>query len=1269
MRTNSISAILLAALSAPCLEASAETEEKTLFFISNTHLDTQWNWEVNTTINSYIKNTLTQNMALMDKYPLFRLNYEGAIRYMWMKEYYPTEYEALKKYVASGQWHVSGMSMDATDVMVSSAESILHSMLYANQFYKQEFGVRGGYDIMLPDCFGFSYALPSLARHAGVKGFHTAKLAWGSAAYGSLPPFGIWQGVDGSQIYAIYKPGAYDSHEEFNKDLTEDESYAKQIQDNYDKYGVPAVVRYVGPRSDRGGGLKDDASSSGENTPYWLNLMAGKQDGKFGVKLASPDEIFDFLDKYKNGKYHVWDGELPMRTHGVGSYTSWGLLKRWNRKNELLADAAEKASSLAYWLGAADYPSQAIREAWIRTIWQQHHDGITGTSTLKANDYSTNEYYLANKTFAQQLSNAVAAIAPLLDTQVQGTPIIVYNPLSHNRQDIVEGSMPCDSEPYSLRVVGPDGREVLSQITGYDAGEGKVSFIFAADVPSLGCAVYDVRLGESSGLESPLTVDEDERRISNGSYTVTINANGDISKVYDEEGKRSLINGAVRQMMIYDHEDTWPAWEISYTDVCRTPSAYVSGNADIRLVERGPLRTSFRIERSKEGSTFVQYVRMNALSDRIDCVNEVDWQTHERMLKVQFPFSFSNQKDTYDISLGTVSRGVRSSDEYEVVGHQWADHSNTTGAYGVSILNDCKYGWDKPANNSLRLTLLHTPSCGSYQHQANMDIGPNMFTYSILPHRSQWIADTQMEASRLNQPLLAFATSKHSGSLGRKMDFAKPNTNGISIKALKKAEDTDELIVRVYEWTGNDQQDVRIAFPADIASAREVNALEEEQGNATFQGNELCFDIGHYQPKTFAVRLKPSNADTSTANSLGTPATFTPNIDLMSYDRKRGNATATCTYAYPAELIDDSILVDGVRFVMADRTDGKYNAIRTAGNKVTLDRQPGEDCLHLLLASSSEQGSDVTVTHGDSTTVLKVPYYSGRVGSPLTCTTLEASYRKDANVALAMSHAHSISGKSNEAMTMMYMYKYSIPLDDDVTEVTLSAANRKAYLFAATTASGGGNRVTAFTPLTTEIEYSELAGSADDDRLKPSAVTCSHQNGTAEAGKYANDQDASTKWCVTESQSKTPYLQYTFSKPVRIDKWMVLGAARESGGYTPSAFKLQYLGTDGTWIDADQVDDNQLNKVIRQVSPFTTSKVRLQMIQGEQNGYVTRINEFAVYGMTEEDYETDVLLPSPANEAEEATPTYDLSGRKVNPDGLHKGIYIRNGEKFIGGSR
>ena len=334
--------------------------------------------------------------------------------------------------------------------------------------------------------------------------------------------------MDGSQIYAVYKPGAYDSHEEFNKDLTSDADILKKIQQNYTNYGIAAHFRYVGPRGDRGGGLQDNAASEGENTPYWLDYNAGKTDGRIQVKLVSPDEFFDYMDRYRNSKYKVWNSELPMRTHGVGSYTSWGLLKRWNRKNELLADAAEKASSLSYWLGTADYPADALRDAWIRTIWQQHHDGITGTSTLKANEYSYNEYYLANRTFAQQLMNAAGAASQVLDTQTEGIPMVVYNPLSHERTDIVEGSLSYPRRVYDMRVIGPDGAEVLSQITGYDEQTGQLRFIFAATVPSLGYAVYDIRPGEQSRLSSSLVADEGARQLFNGRYRVTINANGDM---------------------------------------------------------------------------------------------------------------------------------------------------------------------------------------------------------------------------------------------------------------------------------------------------------------------------------------------------------------------------------------------------------------------------------------------------------------------------------------------------------------------------------------------------------------------------------------------------------------------------------------------------------------------------------------------------------------------------------------------------------------------
>ncbi len=1266
MKKNNILATILLCTSWALSQAQ---DEKTFFLISDTHLDTQWNWDVKTTISQYVKNTLVDNMGLMAKYPSFRLNYEGAIKYMWMKEYYPQEFEQMKQYIRNGQWHVSGMSIDASDVMMSSAESILHSMLYANRFYQKEFGVRGGYDVMLPDCFGFSYALPSLMRHAGQRGFHTAKLGWGSAAYNKLPHFGVWQGVDGSQVYAIYKPGAYDVHEDWNKDLTNDADILSKINTNISESGVPVAVKYVGPRGDRGGALQDNPEKEGENTPYWLSYNVLKQDGAVKVRLASPDDFFQYMADHDNGQYKVWNSELPMKTHGVGSYTSWGALKLWNRKNELLADAAEKASSVAMWLGVRKYPSQQLQDAWIRTLWQQHHDGITGTSILSANEYSYNEYYLANRSFAQELSTSAGAAIQLMDTQTEGTPIVVYNPLSHERTDIVEGSVYTGRMQTKVRVLDPEGNEVLSQVTGYDFATHSLHFIFAATVPSLGYAVYEARIGEESSLTSDLSVEigNSQKRMANGKYRISVNSNGDISNLYDLQNRRTLINSAIRQQLIYDHEDTWPAWEVSYTDVCRTPSSYVSKNVEIELVEDGPLRKSLKVKRQQEGSTFIQYIRMNAVNDRIECVNEVDWQTYERMLKVNFPFyasTLKNARTTYDISLGTISRGIRTSDEYEVCGNQWADQSNTSNSYGVSILSDCKYGWDKPNDTSLRLTLLRTPSCKNYDHQANMDLGPNKFTYALFPHDGGWSEQTQMQAGQLNQPLIAFVAPKHAGALGRRVAFASLSTDKVAIKVLKKAEDTDELIVRVYEWVGEDQQNVRLSFPVPIVSAREVNGIEEEIGSATTDGNDILFNIGHYGPKTFAVRLQTnSSLSGEEAGDAGSPVALTYNIDMMSYDKARGSAASTYTYAYPAELIPDTLTCDGVDFLMGPRDGSARNAVRLSSTQtIALNRKSGENKLYLLLASPTEAGAKVTITAGEEETVLDVPYFTGRAAEPPSCTTITENYRKQ-NIVFASSHAHKVSDKTNQTMQMLYIYKYGIALPDDINEVTISSSDHKTFLFAATTAANQADDVVAFTPLTTEIESLMPNAQYADDRLVPSSVSASHQINTNEAARYANDQDPTTKWCVGGSQSQTPWLQYILKDTAVVNRWMVLGAARESGGYVAKSFKLQYQAEDGTWVDADVVEGNQMNKVVRTLSqPITTSRVRLQIIQGEQNEYTTRIYEFAVYGYLKGEDPTGIDA-LPQDESEHGA-WFNLSGQRVS-NTSQPGVYVQKGTKVL----
>lgn len=1186
---------------------SGQADQKTLFFISNSHLDTQWNWDVKTTINEYVRNTMEQNFTRLDKYPNLTFNFEGAIRYMWMKEYYPEQYAKLKTYVQNGRWHISGCAVDANDVMVSSAESIMRNWLYANQFFKKEFGVRGGYDVMLPDCFGFSYALPSLARHCGFKGFHTAKLAWGSAEYDQLPPFGIWQGVDGSQIYAVYKPGAYDNHEQYNKNMANDSEMAAITANNYNKYGVAAEIRYVGPRSDRGGALQDNASSSGENTPYWLNLSA-QTNGAVKVRIATPDEIFDYLDKNKNQKYHVKDGELPMRTHGVGSYTSRTMLKLWNRRNELLADATEKSASLAQWLGVQAYPQKAINDAWVRNLWQAHHDGITGTSIPNAYLYSMNDYVLVNKTLGNLLKTTTGNIVRAMDTQTKGMPVVVYNPLSFQRTDIVEARLTMPAQPKGLRVFDKDGKEVLSQISSYDEKTGEVVFLFAATVPSLGYAVYDVRFGEASQLTSSLRMNRRSRQLSNGNYRLTLSEKGDPSQLIDLANNNRQVLSASQLQMIYDHEDTWPSWEISYTDILRTPTA-VDENVSIKKAEDGPLRKSFRVVKEKDGSQFVQYIRMNALDNRIDIVSEVDWQSHERMLKANFQMAFNNPKATYDISLGTIERGNRTADCYEVQGHQWADMSTTDGSYGLSILNDCKYGWDKPTDSSLRLTLIHTPSTGnSYTYQADQDLGVNLFTYSLFPHQGKWSELTQKAASQLNQPLVAVAAPKHEGALGKEVKFLSVSTDQVAVKAVKKAEETDELIVRVYEWAGQQHDKVTLTFPTRVLSAREVNGLEEQVGSATTSNNTLTFSISKYQPKTFAVRL--AAATTHTDEQTDDAVSLPYNVDMMSYDSKKDDALKNAPYAYPAELVPDVVTADGISFVMGNRSDGQNNAVRCSGQTIGLPAAGRK--LYLLAASTEPTGTIGEFVVGDQTYQFEVPYYGGTLGQLDSPYNGGTHYRKQ-DVALTTTHSHHISGNSDEQYRFLYIYRFAITLPEGASQLKLPK-NSNLMVYAATVSDTQADDIQPLTTLQTNIDYQELGSLSDDDCgewIKPSYIMASHGNNANESAKMAADRDELTKWCVTASQ--TPYLEYRFSEPREICQWMVLNAGSESDDYVTRACKLQRFDN-GKWIDVDVISGNRDNKIVRGVTPFTTKRVRLQMIQGEQSGYTTRIYEFGVYG-------------------------------------------------------
>ena len=454
---------------------------KNLYVVGYAHLDTQWRWTYPTVIQDYIRNTMEQNFPLIEKYPDYIFNFTGSRRYEFMKEYYPDDYQKVKKYVAEGRWYPGGSSVDENDANIPSLESFVRQTLYGNHFFQREFGIQSD-DYLLPDCFGFPASLPTIFTHEGLKGFSTQKLTWGSAI-GVPFNIGTWVGPDGSSVLAALNPGAYGSR--VSENLSKSEMWLKRINDTGDKSGVFADYKYYGT-GDQGGSPNDSSVA-------WIERGI-HGDGPVRVISARSDEMYNDISPAQAAKLPSYKGDLLLINHSAGSLSSEAYMKRWNRQNEQLANAAESAATIAWWLGAEPYPQPSLYAAWDLVLGSQMHDIMPGTSLPKAYEYSWNDEVLALNQFAGVAESSSAAVLSTLDTTAQGVPVAVYNPLPIEREDAVEATIPfTGTVPAAITAYDPQGQPVPTQILGHEGNSLRVLFI--AKVPSVGYAIYDLRPG------------------------------------------------------------------------------------------------------------------------------------------------------------------------------------------------------------------------------------------------------------------------------------------------------------------------------------------------------------------------------------------------------------------------------------------------------------------------------------------------------------------------------------------------------------------------------------------------------------------------------------------------------------------------------------------------------------------------------------------------------------------------------------------------------
>lgn len=1045
MNIRTAAAFAILAACSPALAQKRDLSKgNTLYVVPYAHLDTQWRWAYPQVIREFIPNTLHKNFDLIDKYPHYIFNFSGSRRYEFMKEYYPADFERLKGYVKAGRWFPAGSSVDEGDANVPSAESLIRHVLYGNRFFRREFGV-ASQEFMLPDCFGFPYALPSILAHCGIQGFSTQKLTWGSAV--GIPfKVGQWIGPDGKGVVAALDPGSYSA--DISEDLSQNTSWLARIQNTGKQSGAFVDYHYYGT-GDIGGGPHDTAVD-------WVEKSI-KGKGPITVVSSHSDEMFKSLTPKEIARLPKYQGELLLTQHSAGSISSEAYMKRWNRKNELLADGAERASVGAMLLARAAYPSERLYNAWDLVLGSQMHDMLPGTSIPKAYEFCWNDELLALNQFAAMETDAVGAIASQMDTRAVGDSLVVYNPLSTDREDIVEATV---GQPKvgGLVLIGPDGRAVQAQPVGNDL----FHFIFRAKVPANGLALYGFGYGRVNGV-SDLSVTD--RKLENAHFRVTLNDDGDIASIFDKEESREVLKAPARLAFQYHNPSAFPAWNMDWDDAKLPPDGYVHGPANIRILEQGPVRVALEVERETNGSKFIQQIRLCAgeAGDRVEVLNKIDWKTPEHALKATFPLTTGNPKATYDLQLGAIQRGNNDEKKYEVPQHQWLDLSQPDGKYGVGILNESKYGSDKPDDDTVRLTLIYTPGVrGGYWDQATQDFGHHEFLYAVQPHQGDW-RQTPWAAKRLNQPLRAFEVPKHVGALGKSLSLFSTNTDQVEISAIKKAEDSDEVIVRLRELEGKPATGVRVSAFGGIASAREVNGQEFEVGAARVAGGSLQTSVAPFSLRTFVLKLRRLPFFSEPVRSRPIPIDF--DTDVASSAGKAGEGYFNQSgEAYPADKLPQVLTVDGINFRLGPTSSGASNALTAKGQQIQLPE--GSQAVYLLAAAETDTPASFKI--GDQTVTATIQAWDGYVGqwdnrlwnpdlgqdfdNYTEWRGLQPGYVKPGEVAWFSNHKRNSSG-GNEFYQYSYLYKYGFDVPAGSTTLTLPNDPR-IRIFAVSSATG-----------------------------------------------------------------------------------------------------------------------------------------------------------------------------------------------------------------------
>lgn len=752
--------------------------------IGHTHIDVAWHWTVAQT-REKAQRSFSTVLNMMRRYDDYIFMSSQPQLYQFVKEDDPALYAQIKERVRAGKWEPEGAMWLEADTNLISGESLVRQIMYGKRFMAEEFGVDNKI-LWLPDVFGYSGALPQILKKSGVTQFFTAKMSWNETNKMPEDTF-IWEGIDGSRVFANVI-----------------QTYVQQLNPRcvhntwkrYKNKSLTDSALLTFGYGDGGGGPTYEMMENHRRLQYGIPGMPKtvvEKAGGFFDRIEA-----DFTEKTAALRHEPkWVGEMYLEMHR-GTYTSMAKNKRNNRKSELLYLEAEALSTTDMVLGGGAYPEETLRKNQTTILLNQFHDIIPGSSIKEVYDVTDTEY-------AQILSDGKAIADEKLDSIKAGLStgggIFVYNPT-----------------PFA--------------VSDYVTADGKT--VYAQDVPAHGWRVVPA-------VAAACGVTVSEHCIENDVIRVCFNDQYHIVSVYDKQaGREVLADGAEanRLEVFEDYPRAYDAWEI--TNYYQQKMWIADDVSGVTLLANG-----IRVKRKYQQSEIVQDIVLRGGSKRIDFVTTVDWHEDHVLLKAAFPVDIRSSFATYDIQFGNLERPTHANTswdaaKFEVCAHKWADLSE--GGYGVSLLNDCKYGYSI-AGNVMKLSLLKAAT----DPNPEADRGMHTFTYALYPHEGDYRqGGTVQEGYLLNMPLTASAVAQTTGSLPDCFSMVSSSAENVVVETIKKAEDGNAVVVRLYE-TYSQKAETVVQAGFDFSRVFLCDLLENEMQELEHQGRNVLLHVKNFE--------------------------------------------------------------------------------------------------------------------------------------------------------------------------------------------------------------------------------------------------------------------------------------------------------------------------------------------------------------------------------------------------------------------------------------